>query len=387
MIKLRRYRSWLFSFLICLGLGLSQSAFSMTEEEREAKLAELKTTIAELKQELDKIKGDRSALLEDLEVSETKIGELSQKVKELQMQLDDKQANLLQLRSEKEALARVKKLQQGSVKQHINAAYRLGQQSSVKLLLNQGDPSKLSRNLKYFDFFIRARAEKIKQYVATITRINEVEPAIESTIATIAQQKSALANKRKSLVAEFATRQETLKKLQKAISSKGAELTNLETNRKRLEDLFQKVVQVVGNFTLPVKEQPFNSLKGKMPWPTKGQVLERYGSYRVANKVKWQGMLIQAAQGNPVNAIHHGRVVFSDYLRGHGLLIIVDHGGGYMSLYAHNQALYKELGDWVSAHEQIASVGQSGGQNKSGLYFELRYQGAPTDPTKWLTKA
>ncbi len=373
--------------LLCSALCLSQPALSMTDSEREARLEELRSTIDELKQELNNVKNNRSSLLDDLEISETRIGELSQKVKDLKEQLEDKQSHLNQLRSERTALITVKKQQQGSVKQHINAAYRLGQQSSVKLLLNQGDPSALSRNLKYYDYLIKERAQKIQTYVKTIERLNQIEPDMIATVNAIAEKNTSLKAQQQVLLQQQSSRKQTLSKIERKIASKDAKLIALESDRRSLEALLQRVVQVVGDFIMPIAEQPFPKLKGKMPWPAQGKVIKRFGSSRVTNKVRWQGLLISAKEGSPVTSIHHGRVVFSDYLRGHGLLIIVDHGAGYMSLYAHNQALYKELGDWVSAREKIAAVGQSGGRSTSSLYFELRYKGKPKNPKKWLIPA
>lgn len=136
-----------------------------------------------------------------------------------------------------------------------------------------------------------------------------------------------------------------------------------------------------------VSNRPFKELKGKLPWPTQGKIIKQFGSARATNKVRWQGLMIASDEGAPVHAVHHGRVVFADYLRGHGLLLIIDHGDSFLSLYAHNQMLYKEIGDWVSAGEEIATVGQSGGQDQAGLYFELRHQGKPTNPNSWLKKS
>ena len=171
------------------------------------------------------------------------------------------------------------------------------------------------------------------------------------------------------------------------IADTDAKLKSADEDRHHLEKLLQEVVRITGKMQMPASNHPFNKLKGQLPWPTSGKVLHNFGSQRVANKVRWQGVLISAPEGNPVFAVHQGRVVFADYLRGQGLLLIIDHGSGFMSLYAHNQSLFKNLGDWVNAGEQVASVGQSGGQSNSALYFELRYKGEPTDPRPWLKKA
>lgn len=368
-------------------LGMSTASLAMSETERQARLEELKDTIAQLKTELEKVKSNRDGLLTDLEQTESKIGELSEKVKSLKQQLENKQSQLIQLKSEKEALARVKKQQLGSVKQHIQAAYKLGRQNTLTLLLKQQDPSELSRNLHYYDRILSAQAEKIQTYAATIERLDQLEPQITSAAQQLQNHHSQLDNQRTSLLERFNQRQKTLDKIDALLATKDAQLAAMEKDRKHLETLIQRVVTITGNLNVAVSNRPFKDLKGKLPWPTQGKVINNFGSQRVKGRVNWEGMVIQADAGTPVYSIHHGRVVFSDYLRGQGLLIIVDHGDGYMSLYAHNQVLYKELGDWVSAGEQIAAAGVSGGQQSARLYFELRHQGKPTNPKPWLKKA
>ena len=388
MKDLNHLRKSLCLCVILLGaFCFSATSYAMSDAEREAKLSELRSTIEQLKTELDKVKNNRTDLQNNLEKSESAIGELSKKVQQLKTQLDNEQSHLQQLHSEKEALFSVKKQQQGSVEQHVNAAYRLGQQSQLKMLLNQQDASAVSRNIKYYNYLMKAQSEKIKGFTATIHRLESIEPEIRNTVAQLKTNHEQLDRKRQQLLQQYSDRKSTLAKLESTIASKDGELKALDSDRRNLEALLQRVVRVTGDMGVNVSRKPFASLKGLLPWPTKGKILRTYGSSRVSNKVRWQGMLIGAEEGNPVYAIHHGRVVFSDYLRGHGLLLILDHGDGFMSLYAHNQALYKELGDWVNAGEQIAAVGLSGGQSQAGLYFEMRYKGEPTNPQKWLKKS
>lgn len=368
-------------------LCMSAAAQNMTEEERQARLQELRTTIEELKKELSKVKSDRQELLGDLQSSETKIGELSRKVQELRKQLEDKQSHLKKLSSEKEELLTAKKQQQGSVARHLDAAYRLGQQSSLKMLLNQQDPSLLARNLHYYRYFTQAQAAEVTRYTDTIARVEALEPTIAAEAEAISRNHAELRSKRDQLQTSQQERKRTLAKLERTIADTDARLKSADEDRHHLEKLLREVVRITGDMQQPASDQPFSKLKGQLPWPTSGKVLHAFGSPRVANKVRWQGVLIGAPEGHPVYAVHQGRVVFADYLRGQGLLLIIDHGAGFMSLYAHNQSLFKKLGDWVNPGEQVASVGLSGGQSSSALYFELRYKGEPTDPRPWLRKA
>jgi len=368
-------------------LTLSQPGFAMTESERQARLQELRATIDQLKQELDSVKSNRNQLLNNLQESETKISELNKKVQDLRKQLEAKQSQLQDLRSEKEALATAKKQQQGSVGQQLNAAYRLGQQSGLKLLLNQQDPASLERNLRYYRYVASAQAEKLATYTGTLARMDALEPVIEQETAAIAADHADMRQKRDELVRQQTERKRTLDKLESAISSTDARLKANEEDRRNLEALLARVAKAARKLDVPASGQAFSKLRGQLPWPTKGKVVRNFGSSRVAGKMRWQGMLIDAPEGHPVQAVYQGRVVFADYLRGQGLLLIVDHGAGFMSLYAHNQSLFKGLGDWVKAGEQVASVGTSGGRDRAGLYFELRFKGEPTDPRPWLKKS
>lgn len=392
MVRKQSWRSTLTALIAVAALGCGPLAAAQTPEaqtpkESQARLEELRANIKALKSELDKVKGSRSELLSDLEKTETKMGELNQKVETLKKELQNKQSQLQELRSEKEALVRAKKQQQGSVAQHLDAAYRLGRQSRFKLLLNQQDPAQFARNLKYFDYVIAARARQIKSLDQTTARLSEVEPALAATAAELETNRQNLLRERDVLGQNKQERQRTLQLLEQSIANKDNELKALETDRQQLETLLQRVAAAAKAAGSASLNQPFAKLKGKLPWPTKGKLLQNFGSSRMQGKLHWQGMLIGAGEGEPVQAIHKGQIVFADYLRGHGLLVIVDHGGGFMSLYAHNQTLYKSVGDQVTSGEQIASVGQSGGRESAALYFELRADGAPIDPRQWLKKA
>lgn len=365
--------------------SLAHEAYA--NDPRQAKLDELRKVINQLKQELDSVKDNRDGLLKDLEKSESKIGELNKKAKELESQINNNQAKLKNLHREKEALASAKKSHQRQVGEQVNIAYRLGQQSHIKLLLNQRDAALVARNLKYFDYIAAARAEQIASANHTLERLNQIEPDIQAEQTALARNSKSLREQQQALKKQQAERKQTLKKLEAAIANKDEQLKASEKDQKRLQNLIERVVRVAGDLEAPVKAQDINRLKGRLPWPTNGDVRHSFNSRRFSDKVRWQGMVIDAPSDSPVKAVHHGRVVFSDYLRGHGLLIIVDHGHGMLSLYAHNKALYKTLGEWVNTGEIIAAVGNSGGQTQSGLYFELRHNGQPTNPHRWLKKS
>jgi murein hydrolase activator len=380
-------------FTFCCSILCVQTSFALTEEERQARLQELRSTIEQLQKELNNAKTNREQLMQNLESSETKIGELTKKMQDLKKQLGEKQSHLQQLQADKEVLLSAKKQQQGGVAQQLNAAYRQGQESSIKLLLNQQDPSQLARHLQYYQYFNEARTAKLQEYSATLVRIGEIEPEIVAESEAISRSHADLEAQKKQLQTSQAERKRTLKQLESSIANANTKLQSSQDNRRYLETLVLRVaevaqkMQITDDMQTPAGNKPFANLKGQLPWPTRGNVLQTFGSPRVADKVRWDGIVIGANEGSPVKAIHQGRVVFADYLRGQGLLIIIDHGAGFMSLYAYNQTLHKNIGDWVNAGDQVAAVGNTGGQSSAGLYFELRFKGEPTDPRPWLRKA
>ena len=371
---------------IALFIALFCSHIHANDEETEAKLAELKKAMEAIQKQLDDTKSNRDKLLKDLESSEKNINSLEKKSNELENQLKNRESNLRSLQKERSALIDKKKIQQAHVGEYVNAAYRIGQQSNIRLLLNQSDPARVSRNVKYYDYFINARAERINDYVATINRLDTIEPEIQYEQQLLKREITELAIQQEKLQHAQSDRRSTLSKLNATIRTNDQKLSAMQLDRNRLEQLLDKVSNYIQDVANSTPGAEFSRMKGKLSWPTSGKLVKRFGSSRVANKLKWQGWLIHSQPGTQVKAIHHGQVVFSDYLRGHGMLIIVDHGKGYLSLYAHNQAIYKELGEWVEPGDIIAAVGNSGGLSDHALYFELRHKGKPINPRSWLTK-
>ncbi len=372
---------------ICLALCLTNPSFADDTKISPEKLEQLKANIQKLRKELEATRSSRDKINNTLEKTEKHIGELSKKAKKIEGQLQERREKLDALRDERSQLQKQKQQQEGLVGDYINAAYRLGQQSNLRLLLNQEDPARVSRNLRYYDYFAQARAEKIHTYMSTIERINRIEPEIAYQTAQVQRDLDTLNRERDKLRNAQADRKHILSTLNARIQNQDQQLRAKQEDRRRLEKLLTTVIENVADLKFSGNNKSFAQLKGQLPWPTRGKVVRPFGSNRVTNKMRWEGMLIQSNAGEPVHAVHYGRVVFSDYLRGHGLLIIIDHGAGFMSLYAHNQALYKELGEWVVQGDIIASVGNSGGQQQAALYFELRRNGKPTNPKSWLRRA
>lgn len=372
-----------FIFAALLSFALVPTCFAQaTDEEQQARLAEIKQRIETLQKELNQVKSDRDQLLRDLEANEKDISELLQRIDKIKSDMQSRGEKLQELKQEEKQLEESRRSMQRRVEQEVAAAYRLGRQEQVKLLLNQQDPQHIARQLRYHDYFLQQRSRVIDDYVSTLDQLSTVSTGIERERNTLARERDQLEDKRRALVSAQTKRQRTLDKLAKQLASKGGELDQLHSDRSRLQRLVDEVGRAIATLISPSDQTPFAKQRGRMQWPTKGRRANAFGQRR-ANGITWTGVTLRANEGNPVRAIHRGRVVFSDYLRGQGMLIILDHGDGYMSLYGQNQSLTRAVGEWVERGDTIAKVGNTGGASQSGLYFEIRRNGKPQDPTAW----
>jgi len=364
-------------------LLLTSTVASADNDKTQRELNALNEKIGSLKKSISKQQNERSSTAKALRNIEKDIGELAAKLHHTSNKRDKQQRKLNELESRQQQLRKQQISQKALIAEQVRNAYTLGKESQLKMLLNQEQPEKLSRTLTYFDYFNRARSEELSKYRDTLTELNSIKPAIEAEAQALAETNSELLRQQQALLQQKQQRANTLAGIDRDIVTKTSSLNTLDKERKSLESVLQAVEREITNIAIPASYKPFSAMRGKMPWPVKGKLLNRYGAPRQGSAVTWQGIQIAGREGDSVLSIHNGRVVFSDWLRGAGLLIIVDHGGGYLSLYAHNQSLLRTEGDWVKGGEAVATVGNSGGQRQAGLYFEIRHKGLPTDPRRW----
>ncbi|WP_346838031.1 peptidoglycan DD-metalloendopeptidase family protein [Microbulbifer sp. SAOS-129_SWC] len=355
---------------------------AMADEDQQARLKEIKQRIESLQKELGEVRGQRDQLLKDLEDNEKDISELHQRVDKIKSDMRSRSEKLQKLKSEQQQLEESRRSMQRRVEQEVAAAYRLGKQEQIKLLLNQQDPQNIARQLRYHQYFLQERSHVIDDYLETLSSLRTVSDTIQQERDTLDGERRQLEAKEQRLVGARRSRQTTLDKLAAQLVDKSSQLQQLKGDRSRLQKLVDEVGRAIASLVSPHDEKPFAKQRGRLQWPVHGRRANAYGQRR-ANGLTWMGVTIRANEGAPVHAIHRGRVVFADYLRGQGMLVILDHGDGYMSLYAHNQSLTRSLGEWVERGDVIARVGNSGGLEQSGLYFEVRYRGKPQDPTVW----
>jgi len=374
----------LVTLLIGAQPGAASAAMSQERERHETKLKALREKIHALRAKLDQARSKQDAVRVELRTTEQAISRTVLRLKTVEGELADTTQQLRRLRADAERYRADLQTQRVTLAGQLRAAYAMGRREYIKLLLNQEDVATVGRVVAYYAYFNRARVKRIDAIADTLQRLQGVEQAIVHKTEELEQLRTEQSARKQELEAGRQTRSMVLAKLDREIRDDTQRLQHLMEDERRLNQLLDELQPLMSD--LPSKlgdRKPFPQLKGALAWPSNGRLLARYGAPRKLGKLKWSGVLIGAREGEDVHVIYHGRVAFADWLRGFGLLLIIDHGDGYMSLYGHNQSLHKKVGDWVEAGDTIASVGSSGGARRAGLYFEIRYNGKPTNPAAW----
>jgi murein hydrolase activator len=371
--------------LLCIGCVCSYAEDQITvqaDTEAMQRLVVQKDNLLNLLSVIDKQYGDTAAVL-----------------KKLQAQIDQKRNSLDLIRQDISNCQRdVDKLRKELIEQ-IRVAYAFGQKDKLKLLLNQQDLAVSGRMMHYFNYFNKDRLKKLADLDAAFERLDKLDKQREAEAAILEKDLESKKSEQLALLEAKKKRSNIIDKMGSDYSSPEQQLSELQESENSLRHLVsslpgaEKEGSLIGNKAVTtttekqsefVKNVDFSSLKGKLSWPVTGQLSHKFGSARTV--VTWDGVLIDANEGVEVKAVTRGTVVFAEWLRGYGLMIILDHGQGYKTLYAFNQSLYKKTGDSVEAGEVIASVGQSGGRSKAGLYFGIRSKGVPVDPLEWCRR-
>ncbi|ATI02146.1 MULTISPECIES: murein hydrolase activator EnvC [Cycloclasticus] len=368
--------------LILVSLLGSGSLFASPESEKKKQLALLRERMQLVEKNIALTQQSKTKEEKALKQLDKRLAESSKRLRLLNEKLDETDKKIKQLRAQQARLKEQTKVQKQLLAEQLKSAYLMGKQQRVKMLLNQQHPDRMSRVIQYYDYFNQARLDNVTALDAGIKKLIDVEVALDDQLSELATFIDAKKTENEQLMAAKSQRKKVLAQLGKEMKSAADELAELKENEKRLTTLLASIRQVIIDTpVLAQQNKPFKSLKGRLPWPIKGSIRKRFGSARQSGR--YDGVVIAASEGTAIKAISHGRVVYADWLRGYGLLIIVDHGSNYMSLYAFNEGLYKEVGDWVEAGEMIATVGVSGGQQKAGLYFSIRKNGKPVNPIQW----
>lgn len=375
--------------LACAFCVICTSQWVFADQDSKQKAAELKTLRTRIKDVESNIQAARNQtdqLYKELQRIETAAADASQKLRSIDKDIDKSVKSLAELNVRKTSMQTSLAEEREYLAQQIRAAYKIGKNDYLKLLLNQENPALVGRILAYYDYFNKARTIRINTVKDKLAGIADLEHQIGSEKQSLDGLRTKQLAKLEEYTQHRQSRKKVIARLENFIDEQDRQLQTLQRNEQELEELVNRLKEeesVVRNFE---DITPFNLLKGKLTWPVKGTLKNRFGAFRKGGKLKWQGVSIDADSGDDVEAVSPGKVIFADWFRNLGLLIIIDHGNGFMSLYGHNERLLKKVGDWVSAREVIAKVGDTGGQKNPSLYFEIRKSGNPIDPDLWCSK-
>jgi septal ring factor EnvC (AmiA/AmiB activator) len=389
-------------WLLVLLPGIASPA---TDSSKQHELDALRSRIATLRNEVEQASADRSEAADGLRTSEQKISDVNRALRDLQEKAEKLRQSLSNLGRESAAtLARLHDQEQ-QLAVLLRQRYSQDGDDATRLLLSGQNPGSIQRDLEYYAYIGRARAQLINEHKATLEQLAALEADTRNRKSDLDQVRKNQLTQRQVLDQEKQSHQSTYNKLSEQILTQRKQIDTLVRDQNRLTRLIERLQRLAEEARTRKTVKPseprqgkrvndiadaslaglnFPALKGKLALPVAGELLAQFGQARAGGGPNWKGLFIKAKAGQPVHAVASGKVVFADWLRGFGNLLIVDHGSGYLSLYSNNESLYKQAGDRVKAGDVIAAVGNTGGQEESGLYFELRRQGQPFDPMSWV---
>jgi len=370
--------------VVCLWLAV-QPTLAATETEKQAtqqQIEALKREIGQLEARIGARQREQGKLERALKESEQQVGQVAAALRALNAELSGLDADLAGLKARQAELKQALADSAERVQALLRVQYQQGRQPQLQLMLSGQDPARVERLLHYYDYLNARLSTRLQEYRDQLQALDATRTQAATTSAAMLQKRTELEAQKQQLDAARAKRATALANLQAAQHKDRQRLNRLKSDQQQLQALLKQIQESLRKTRLETVNQAFDKLKGKLPWPVEGRLTRRFGDK--VNDLAYEGILIGTAPGREVHAVHAGRVVFADWLRGYGLLLIIDHGGGYMSLYGHNQSLLRDTGSWVRSGDVIATTGDSGGYDAAGLYFAIRHRGSSIDPGQWL---
>jgi septal ring factor EnvC (AmiA/AmiB activator) len=354
-------------------------------DAKEAELRQVRTRIEAIRKQIHADAERRDALTGQLKQADLQIQSARERLAEVRSRRIESEQKLAGLRNEQAQTQRAVVDERDELGTELKIAYMNGRQEQLKLLLNQRDPAALGRMMAYYGYFGRARAERITSITEHLAHLELLGESIATETARLRDLEEENQRDVRALAGARERRAQTLAEVQAKLRTRNDQLAKLQSDAQALEKLVEQLRRAIEEFP-ELAEQPFQRVKGKLPWPVKGSLLAKYGQLRAGGPLKWQGVVIAADRGAQVRSPYYGRVVYADWLPGLGLLIVLDHGGGYMSLYGNNEQVYRRVGDRVAPGDVLAAVGEAAGLGRPGLYLEIRKGKQTFDPQDWLGK-
>jgi septal ring factor EnvC (AmiA/AmiB activator) len=365
--------------IACLLASLASHAQSDPAE----RLERLRQRLDTLQQDLNTTRGRRDVVRDELFGIERRMGALVPELKKLDARWREQTARLdklkIRAREERRRLA----AHRAALARQVRTVYALGAREELKLFLSQDDPARLARLTGYHRALQRVRVRQIEDMRESLARLERAETEVRERTAELATVREHRLRQKAALEQEAKRRGVLVTRLTRTVRNKEQELDRLKTDRERLERLVREIRPMLDSLPPVPAGARFGALAGRLPLPVRGAVVAHFNDPKPLGNMRWRGLFLAAREGDSVRAVARGRVVYADTLRGFGLLLILDHGDGYMSLYGHNQSLLKEVGNWVEAGESVSVIGSTGDAPRPGLYFEIRHQGQPQDPLRW----
>ena len=382
MLKPKYYiRTSILFFLL-----LADVAYGQQESTYQQQIKQIGEKISELGKALSSKQTQRSSEQEKLQKTQSDIKKLQKKISQNQKNVAQQENRINKIQKQIDNYSSYKQQHTEQLSELLNSAYRISRTNYLKLLLNQENPYAIGRLNNYYRYFSQAQSEKIADIKMQLSSLDELKTSYQQEQEKLASSKQQLQKQKRKLQKKQNEKKKLLAKLDSSIDQTSKQIAKLEEDRKRLNNLLgsfsskkakpQRYIVTSGNFA---------DQKGRLPLPVAGLLKQKFGVYITANGLRSDGVFFQTNNNKPVRSVYRGKVLFADWFKGYGLMIIVDHGNNYMSLYGHNNKLYKKIGDIVESNEVISESGTTGGLNTAGLYFEIRDNGNPVNPQLWCT--
>jgi murein hydrolase activator len=365
-------------------LAAAPAAADRRLEQNAEQLEKLRSRIQAVEKTLEQDRSRRDALGAQIQESERRYVELGATLAGLREKIAEQSARRRRTEAQRrEAEATLTRHKQSLAKQ-LRASYMIGQRGQAKLALNQDHTQRLARVTTYYDYLNRARARRIEKILDQVQALAALSDKLKRETAELDLTRSRHEGTLAALEALRSERAGMLRALRERITGEEEELHQLQADEKQLSRLLRELRKTLPDLPASLGTKPFGKLKGKLPWPLRGRLLANYGQPKSGGRLRWNGLWIAAAEGAPVKAIAQGRVAYVGWMHRYGLIAVLEHEGGYYTLYGHNQSVAVDVGDWVQPGDVISSVGNTGGHEKNGLYFELRKGTEPFNPRPWL---
>ncbi len=356
---------------------------AVADQDPEKELRQVRERIEELQRGVRRDTDRRDALSGQLRDAEENVRGARVRLREVRRRLAESDARLEELTNERERHERALREQRAALASQLRAAYMGGREEQLKLLLSQEDPAAFGRMMVYYSYLGRARAGRIQEIQSLVAALEQALAAENGERERLASLEADSRRKLSAVDAARAERTKALRAVSAQIRSQSDAIAKLRREAAALEKLLADLRKALRDLP-PTAGQAFEKVRGRLAWPVSGRITARYGQPR-GGGLKWNGVMIETGRGTEVRALYEGRIAYADWLPGMGLLLIIDHGG-YMSLYAHNEQLFKSVGDRVEGGEVVAAVGDSGGRSQPGLYLEIRRGAQPLDPVPWFRR-